>query len=132
MNEPNDSHERAIAERARALFRDSLRGIDAETRSRLAAARAAAVDAADARRVWWQQPSRLVPIGGVAAALLALALIFKVPEPPVAPIETEALNDLEILLEGEDLELFEDLEFYTWLLEQPELLVPDAAGDGNG
>jgi hypothetical protein len=46
-------------------------------------------------------------------------------------VEITVLNDLDLLLEGENLDLFEELEFYAWLLEQPEMRAL-AAEDGSG
>jgi len=122
----------AIAERARQLFNESVQGLDGETRSKLAQARAKAVAAAGSRRrFWFPAPSSLVPLGGVAAAALAVALIWQ--NPATAPVSMEAtvLIDLDILTEGENLDLLEDLDFYAWLLEQEELLDGDST-DGSG
>jgi hypothetical protein len=133
MSEADSKREREIAERARQLFADSVTGLDGHTRSRLAQARAAAVAAAGGRG-WeaWLLPSRLVPLGGAAAALLALLVFWQSPGTPVAPAASVVLNDLDLLLEGENLDLFEELDFYAWLLEQPELLEAAESGDGSG
>ena len=126
----NRDHD-ALAKRARELFDDSVAGLDGHTRSRLSQARAAAVAAAESRpRSPWLLPSRLVPLGGAAVALLAVALISQAPDQ--APAEQVVLNDLDLLLEGENLDLFEELDFYAWLLEQPELLESGENGDGSG
>jgi hypothetical protein len=132
MNDANDRQEREIAERARKLFAESVDGLDGETRSRLARARARAVAAARPRRSAWLAPPRLVPLGGLAAAALVAALVWQRPEPAVEPVEEAVLSDLDLLLGGEEIELFEDLEFYAWLLEQPELLQSGAGEDGSG
>jgi len=133
MSESNFDRERWLAERARELFAESVAGLDGETRSKLAQARAKAVEAARSRRfAWWSSPSGLVPLGGVAAAALAAVLLWQSPGAPVGPVETAVLDDLEILLEGEELDLFEELEFYAWLLEQPELLEDDDVPEDNG
>ena len=131
MNEDQNRREREFSERARQLFRESVDGLDGETRSRLRQARAGAVDAAGRRRLGLA-PGRLVPAGAVAASVLAIAVFWALPEPAAPPVETAVLDDLDLLLEGEELELFEDLEFYAWLLEQPELLAIEAAEDGSG
>jgi hypothetical protein len=132
-NEADRNGERELAARARQLFVESVETLDAETRSRLARARARAVAAAGSgRRSAWSQPSRLVTLGGAAVAVLLLALLSQRPGSSVGPAEAAVVDDLDILLEGEDLDLFEDLEFYAWLLEQPELSGPDEAGDGSG
>ena len=133
MSGQENDRERAIAERARQLFSESVHGLDGETRSKLAQARAKAVEAAGSgRRYWLPAPSALVPLGGVAAAALAVALIWQNPETTPASMQATVLNDLDILLEGENLDLFEDLEFYAWLLEQEELLEGGETTDGSG
>jgi hypothetical protein len=133
MNEANEKREREIAERARQLFAASVAGLDGQTRSRLTQARTRAVEAAGRRRFdWWFAPARLVPLGAAAAAVLAVALFWQIPTSTLAPVESTVLNDFDILLEGEELDLFEELEFYAWLLEQPDLLDLDEVGDGSG
>ena len=133
MSGQNEHREREIAERARQLFAESVQGVDGHTRSRLARARAKAVEAAStSRRRWLPVPTSLVPLGGVAAAALAVALIWQNPGIPSGAMQATVISDLDILLEGENLDLFEDLEFYDWLLEQEEVLEVDAAADGSG
>jgi hypothetical protein len=134
MTGEDGSRERGIEETARRLFDDSVRGLDGHTRSRLAQARARAVEAAGTRRFGWGRwaPPQLVPLAGVAAAVLAVAVIWQNPGSSIRSAEPMALGDLDILLESENFDLFEDLEFYAWLLEQPELLSADEAADGSG
>jgi hypothetical protein len=124
MSEQKRDREQAIADRARELFGESVRSVDGETRSKLAQARAKAVEAAVSARgfSWLSAPSALVPLGGVAAAALAVALIWQDPVVPPASMQTTVLNDLELLTEGENLDLLEDLEFYAWLLEQDDMV----------
>jgi hypothetical protein len=133
MTEADSNREREIAERSRTLFADEVAGLDGHTRSRLARARAAAVAAAGSRRRdAWLAPSRLVPLGAAAAAILAVALFPRIPQAPLVPATDVVLNDLDLLLEGESLDLFEELDFYAWLLEQPELIEADENGDDSG
>lgn len=133
MNDEHTKHEQELAEKAGRLFDESVERLDGETRVRLAQARARAVEAAEAGRpAWILGPSRLVPIGGVAAAALVAVLIWPGTEAPVGPEQAAVVTDLDLLLEGENIDLFEELEFYAWLLEQPELLESDEAADGSG
>jgi len=133
MKKQEQNREREIAERARQLFAESVQGIDGETRSRLTRARAKAVEAAGSRRHGWlSTPSRFIPLGGVAAVALVAALVWPNPDAPVGPVEASVFNDLDILLADENLDLFEDLEFYAWLLEQPELLEGDDTVSASG
>lgn len=131
MNQTNESAEDRIARISGRLFAESVSGLDGETRSRLARARAAAVEAAGSRgAATWLDPSRLVPLGGVAAGVLALALVWQGFSP--AEVEPNVLGDLDMLLESESLDLFEELEFYAWLLEQSEELDLEDTGDDGG
>ena len=134
MSDEQTRHERELAEKAGRLFDESVARLDGETRARLAQARARAVEAAESgsRPAWIFEPARLVPIGGVAAAALALALIWPGAETPVGPEQAAVVTDLDLLLDGENLDLFEELEFYAWLMEQPELIESDEAADGSG
>ena len=133
MSDHDTNDERAFLQRTREVFEQGVGGLDGETRSRLTRARARAVDAAGARsRAPWRFASWLAPAGACAAAALAVALIWQ-PTANLSLDESGMMTDLDILLEGENLELLEDLEFYAWLLEQPEFsgddeAVPDTSG----
>jgi hypothetical protein len=133
MSGQHENREREIAERAKRLFADTVQRVDGQTRSKLAQARLKAVEAASARRRrWWPAPATLVPLGGVVAAAFAMAVIWQNPGAPTGSMEPAVLSDLEMLLEGEELGLLEDLDFYAWLLLQPELLDGMETPDGSG
>ena len=103
----------AIAQRARELFDDSVDGLDAATRSQLNRRRHEALESARGGLAWrWE---RLVPATGVAAAAVLAVMVINGGGPEVAPMPTDGVADMEILLEGDELEMFEDLEFYTLL-----------------
>ena len=121
----------ALEENARALFQRSVEGTDGATRSRLNQARQRALaQRPGGRRLW---DSRWLPVGAVAAAG-AVALVLIIGRLPDAGpgLTTEVASDLEILLEVDDLELIEELEFYAWLDEQPELREEPTDGNGVG
>jgi hypothetical protein len=133
MNSQSEEGDRAFAGKAKKMFDASVRSLDGETRSRLAQARARAVDAAERNsRRWFVPAAGLLPAGGLAAAILAVALIVQMPGRQPEAVEAAVISDLDLLLEGEDLGLLEDLDFYAWLLEQPELLGIDAADGSSG
>jgi hypothetical protein len=104
--------------------------LDGATRSRLRQARARAIESRGSRR-WlalpW--PGGWRPAAGVLAAsalaLLAVpALMQRGPLPETAGVSASigAVDDLEIVLNVENLEMIEDLEFFEWLTTQPEVI----------
>lgn len=110
------------------LFDEGAAGIDAATRSQLTRARHRALEelAPSKARFRWT----LLPAGGVAVAgALALLLFVHPRSPSETTIQASSLGDLEILLGDEDLQMLdEDMEFYGWLEEQPELSGGDTVG----
>jgi hypothetical protein len=113
MTRPDDGSER-LSRHARGLFEDSVAGLDAGTRARLAQARHRALDAASSRRAAWRG---FAPAGAVAAAVLGIALWLGDGRAPLAPQSRDAAlpDALEFVAQAEDAELLgDDLEFYAW------------------
>lgn len=103
----------AVAKRARELFDESVDGLDAATRSQLNRRRHEALEQAVGGDAWrW---NRWVPVAGVAAAAVLAVFVINGNRPDVTPMPTNGVVDIEILLEGDELEMFEELEFYTLL-----------------
>jgi hypothetical protein len=123
MSQNNEQREREIARRARQLFAQNVAGLDGPTRSRLAQARTAAVESVSRRRLPpLGRPASIAFAGAAATALVAAAIVWQMPEQAAAPaVDLAVLDEWELLLEGENFELLEELEFYAWLLEQPEV-----------
>jgi hypothetical protein len=115
-------------QRTKRLFDDSVAGLDAATRSRLTRARHRAIEELAPAKVRWRWS--LVPAGGVAVAAALAVLLFVQPRPqPVPGLQAAQIGDLEILFSEEDLQMLdEDIEFYGWLEEQPELKGSDSVG----
>ncbi len=64
----------------------------------------------------------------LAAALAVLLFVHPRPQTETA-LQSSPLGDIEILLGEEDLQMLdEDMEFYGWLEEQPELKSGDSVG----
>ena len=74
-----------------------------------------------ARMPWWRWS--VLPAGGIAAAAALAVLLFIHPRVPNEPgLPGSSPGDLEILLGDEDLQMLnEEIEFYGWLEEQPEI-----------
>ena len=111
-NEPEDNDD--FAAKAKAAFDDSVERLDGAALSRLNQGRHVALESLAGAEVSadWR---RWVPAGGVAAIALVSVLVLRGPQ--VNDMPTEVAADFEILLEGENLEMFEDLEFYSWIDE---------------
>jgi hypothetical protein len=112
-----------FADRTKALFDESVDGLDGATLSRLNQGRQRALaelDRAAAHGRWL----RWVPVTGVAVAALVAVMVVNQPGRIDEPLTA---TDFEMLIEHEELELLEDLEFYTWL----ELADAEASGDAG-
>ena len=105
MNEPTEN-------KAKELFDDSVDRLDAATLSRLNQGRHAALEVLQGSRPM-SVLGRWIPATGVAAAVLVAVMVMRGPNAVDLPIVS--VTDFEILLEGESLEMLENLEFYSWL-----------------
>jgi uncharacterized protein DUF3619 len=87
------------------VLRRSERELDTDTTQRLAQARTQALDGASQRRT----PRFFVPVTGMAlASVLALVLVLS------PGVQSPQQNQDDVLL-SEGLDLYEDMEFYSWL-----------------
>ena len=114
--------------RTREWLERGVARIDERTRSRLTQARFAAVEEAGrARRRFWHTSVGagrvLVPAGALAAVLLVAMLQFTGRGGrPATVAPTTALEDVELLADGEALELIEDWDigFYEWAASETD------------
>jgi hypothetical protein len=118
----------ALEERSRALFRESVAGLDMGTRSRLTQVRHAALAAADRsqRRGWWllRPPVWVSAAGVTAAAVLSVALWFGGPSThhgQMTAADTQSkFEDLDIIASSDESSgdamdmLQDDIDFYAW------------------
>jgi hypothetical protein len=110
MNKPNDNED--FAAQAKQAFDDSVERLDGAALSQLNQGRHAALEqlaSGSSKAIW----VRWLPAGGVAAAALITMIMMRGPDIENMPVEV--VSDFEILLQGESLEMFEDLEFYSWM-----------------
>jgi hypothetical protein len=121
MSERDDE---AFEMRSRALFHDSVEGLDFAVRSRLTQARSAALAAAATRRPWLSGWKMWTPAAGVtAAAILGVALWVGSPVHHQAAALADAqsnFEDLDLLASsdegsGDALEMLQDdIDFYDF------------------
>lgn len=104
MNERNDQRIQALARRA--LNRD-IGTLDANVSARLASARRRALDHVRPGQRWGSMAGWAV----AASVLLALNLWWW--QMPAG--NDVSADDFEMLVSGEQIELYEDLDFYHWV-----------------
>lgn len=97
---------------AQRLLDTSVAGLDAATRSRLNQARQRALAARGRRAPVWTPGWAL---GGVAASVCVVVLAFVLWQGQPAGQPYDALADLEVLTASDQIDLYEDLDFYEWL-----------------
>lgn len=126
MNQETLEPRPGLEERSRALFRESVDGLDMRTRSRLTQARYAALKAADrsAQRPWLFRSPFLKPAAGVsAAAVLAMALWLGGPLGHRSPMTADVpstFEDLDMVASSDEgsgapMEMLQDdIDFYAW------------------
>lgn len=110
MTEPlNTPLERQLQENLNQIEQN----LDSELSRRLYQARRAAIAQAGtpAPRFKYFKPA----LAASAASLLAVAMLISSPQTPMEDIITNGAKDAELISSQEDLELYQDLEFYSWL-----------------
>ncbi len=119
---------------AKLVLEESVRRIDARTRSRLNQARHAALALTRSRRRAWWASFTLMPAAGAAAAALVVAVVLWQREPHGAPpLTLEAphaavVEDMDLLTDSDSIDLMEgwDGSFYEWAAAQS-----DAGAESN-
>ena len=114
----------SFAERARALFHDSVESVDFALRSRLTQARKAAIEAVSTSRpAWFSRIGVLAPAGVTAAAILGAFLWLGSPLGQRAATVADGqsnFEDMELVASvdegsGDAMDMLQDeIEFYDW------------------
>ena len=119
----NRDVELELMSRARALHEHACEHIDARTRAKLVGARREALAAQGRRshRTIW-----LPAAGAVAACALAIGVVWFKPQPSGTSVASQtqaATSDSELPppdADAQQLELYQNLDFYQWLAQQPQ------------
>jgi hypothetical protein len=120
----DNSNDKRLADAAKELFDESVDSLNAATLSRLNKGRheaLAELQNGTSARQW----ARWVPATGMAAAALVAVMLMRGPGDVTLPEVPVTVSDFEILLDDQNLEMLEDLEFYSWLDTS------DLAGSGD-
>lgn len=114
MNEID--RESALKNSANKVLNNYVESLDSETLSKIGSARRRALQTYN-RSKYGVFSSFLLSAGGVAVAGFALFVVLKMP----TTTELEFLKtgeDMGVLASAEDLEFYDELEFYQWLDEE--------------
>ena len=118
---PQDERPTDFEEQARVVLAESVTRIDSRIRSRLNQARQAAADEVvrSGRRPGFLRSFFIMPTAGaVAAAVLVAMVLWQHPDKLLTVNEggTAAMEDLDLIADGEGLEMVEDSDgaFYEW------------------
>ena len=119
MTDRDNSHtpeDQAFVDKAAAAFQGSVNALDEKSRRDLSAARRAALAAAREQTAPTGQRWALIPLAGAAAAAVVLGWNLIAPKTAENIMPGGAVvTEFELLMETDDLALFEDLEFFAWL-----------------
>lgn len=108
---------------AREELDNSIQDLDEQTLAKLKAARKQAVGLVSGnnsrRGVWdWMSNHWLLPVGGLTATAFAVAMSVSIWVADPIDLEQLSLEDFAVLSANEDLEFFDELEFYQWLEDE--------------
>jgi hypothetical protein len=118
--EQSPEKNRKQEELLRSLLDKKARELDSHTLSRLRQARAHALTRQSKPASRLQLPDWSIAGGLATATVAVLAFSFLLQSPQGPGLPQVPAGDLEILASGEDLELYDRLDFYRWLEEEGE------------
>jgi len=118
-------------QKARAVFDESVDGLDGQARSRLNRSRHAALAELDSGTVGLGRWTQWAPVAGAAAiAVVAVVLLHGSPEVDqiVNPEGAQLDGDFELLIAKDSFDMLLELEFYSWV--DIDAVIEDESGMG--
>ena len=121
--------DQAFADKAGKALEQANEQLDAATLSRLNRARQLALTELESTHT--VNGSRWLPAGALAASVVVATVLWLGRDPGTTDTNqiAEQFEDLDILLSDEDFELYDDLEFFSWLGNELDTL-DDEQGQG--
>lgn len=117
MNGNLSEKEARFLEKARQALLATEDRLDAATLSRLREARTKAVEAAGKRSRWLFRIPHWMRAGAFATAAAAVILFAVWMDPPKQELPVKSVDEFEIVLYADNLELYEDMDFFEWLAD---------------
>jgi len=113
MNKDNSNlNDEKLVSKIRDALDDSVNRIDAETSQRLVAARKQALENSPK---WLSLPKLFTAAATACSVLIAVVVVTTQLNKPV---DTDEVPAIELVATQDSIELYEELEFYTWLVEE--------------
>ena len=109
-----NKNEKEFLDFARQRLNQGVENLDADTRHKLISMRNRAMNIRETKS-WFPQWAPL-PVMGLLTAALFFILVYVKPSPLSKP--DTGLEDLEILASSDQLEFYENLDFYDWFANQ--------------
>jgi hypothetical protein len=111
----NRENDDAFVDRLRGLLEDGEAPVDERIRMRLRSARIRALEAAEERQPWYARFPRWVTAGSIATlVVIIMAVSFWVGKGG-SIIPQDQVENIDLMTQKEQLELYKDLDFYRWL-----------------
>jgi len=117
MNGDLGEKETRFLEKARQSLLASEDRLDASTLSRLREARAKALEAADEHNRGFSRIPNWMRVGAFATAAAAVMVFAIWVDPPKPELPVKSLDEFEMVLYADNLDIYEDMDFYEWLAE---------------
>ena len=122
MSNPDDRKNQAgddlFIQKARAMFDDSVDGLDGQAQSRLNKSRQAALAELDSGTLSLGRWTQWAPAAGAAAvAVVAVVMLNGNPsvEQVISPTASQPASDFELLMAEDSFDMLQNLEFYSWI-----------------
>ena len=117
MNEKLSEKEARFLDKARQSLLAAEDRLDAGTLMRLRDARARAVEASDARGRGFFRIPNWMRAGAFATAVAAVMVFMIWVDTPKQDLPVKSLDEFEIVLYADNLDIYEDMDFYEWLAD---------------
>jgi len=106
----SSDHEQSFLNAIKAELDTSTAEMDSATVARLAQIRQAALSSSSSRPIWW------IPAGAFATLAVAITVFLLWTATPV-PEPNRVLEELDLLSSVDNIEFYDELDFYQWLSE---------------
>lgn len=115
MNESDDRFQ----QRAKSLLDKSIENLDEESIKRLHIARQLSLQKARAKKSFWRMGrGKMFGLGLVATCFVVIVTVNTVFH--TAELDQNYIEDLELVASSEELDFYQELEFYSWLTEHSD------------